>query len=171
MRQLGREDISFIASRAGHGLPLLNGYHGNSLVINRKDLDDNMLLWADIIICGTNKTRDEINARVRKLKGYTQEELGNIIGVSKMAISKYERNIIDNIERKKIMALSKTLDIPISSFLKDILEHTPDNDKEQITPSEFLTEVRILLEKTENLTDQQKEHLLANLNFICSEEK
>lgn len=73
MRQLGREDISFIASRAGHGLQLLNGYHGNSLVINRNALTDDMLLWADIIICGTNKTRDEINARVRKLKGYTSE--------------------------------------------------------------------------------------------------
>lgn len=73
MRQLGREDISFIAGRAGLGLPLLNGYHGNSLVINRNSLSDGMLLWADIIICGTNKTRDEINRRVRTLKGYTSD--------------------------------------------------------------------------------------------------
>lgn len=73
MRQMGREDISFIAGRAGMGLPLLNGYHGNSLVINRNALTDDMLLWADIIICGTNKTRDEINARVRALKGYTSD--------------------------------------------------------------------------------------------------
>jgi len=73
MRQLGREDISFIAGRAGLGLPLLSGYHGNSLVINRSALTDDMLLWADIIICGTNRTRDEINARVRKLKGYTSD--------------------------------------------------------------------------------------------------
>ena len=73
MRQLGREDISFIAGRAGLGLPLLSGYHGNSLVINRSALTDDMLLWADIIICGTNRTRDEINTRVRKLKGYTSD--------------------------------------------------------------------------------------------------
>lgn len=73
MRQLGREDISFIANRAGCGLPLLNGYYGNSIVINKCDLNDDMLLWADVIICGTNKTRDIINARVRKLKGYTSE--------------------------------------------------------------------------------------------------
>lgn len=73
MRQLGREDISFIAGRAGMGLPLLNGYHGNSLVINRSGLTDDMLLWADIIICGTNKTRDEINRKVRALKGYTSD--------------------------------------------------------------------------------------------------
>ena len=73
MRQLGREDISFIATRAGLGLPILNGYYGNSLVINRNDLTDDMLLWADIIICGTNKTRDEINAKIRALKGYTSD--------------------------------------------------------------------------------------------------
>lgn len=73
MRQLGKEDISFIASRVGSNLPILNGYYGNSMVINKSDLTDNMLMWADIIICGNNKTRDEINKRVRSLKGYTSE--------------------------------------------------------------------------------------------------
>lgn len=73
MRQLGKEDISFIAGRAGLGLDILEGYYGNSLVINRKNLTDDMLLWADMIICGTNKTRDEINSRVRKLRGYTTD--------------------------------------------------------------------------------------------------
>lgn len=73
MRQLGKEDISFIAGRAGLGLPLLNGYYGNSIVINRNELTDDMLLWADIIICGTNRTRDAINTHIRKLKGYTSK--------------------------------------------------------------------------------------------------
>lgn len=73
MRQLGRDDINFISGRVGLGLPLLNGYYGNSLVINRRDLTDDMLLWADIVICGTNRTRDKINARIRSLKGYTSE--------------------------------------------------------------------------------------------------
>lgn len=103
----------------------------------------------------------------RKLKGYTQEELGNIIGVSKMAISKYERNIIDNIERKKIISLSKVLNIPISAFLGNI----SNEYKEKITPSEFLVEVKSLLDKTENLTEQQKHHLISTLEFICSEKK
>jgi exodeoxyribonuclease-5 len=73
MRQAGKEDISFIANRAGMLLPLLNGYYGNSMVINRPELTDSMLLWADIIICGTNYTRDNINKRIRSLKGYTSE--------------------------------------------------------------------------------------------------
>lgn len=70
MRQAGREDINFIAYRASNGLPLLNGYYGNSLVIDAQDLTDDMLLWADCVICGKNKTRDIINSRIRKAKGY-----------------------------------------------------------------------------------------------------
>jgi exodeoxyribonuclease-5 len=73
MRQAGREDISFISNRSGMLLPLLNGYYGNSIVINRSELSDDMLLWADIIICGTNRTRDKMNKRVRELKGYTSD--------------------------------------------------------------------------------------------------
>ena len=73
MRQIGREDINFIANRVNQGLPLLNGYYGNSLVIDSQDLSDNMLLWADAVICGTNRTRDIINARIRKAKGYNTD--------------------------------------------------------------------------------------------------
>lgn len=105
----------------------------------------------------------------RKLKGYTQEQLGDIIGVSKMAISKYERNIVDNIERKKIVALSKELDIPIVNFLSEI-----DNDTktfEQITPSEFEEEVKLLLSKTTNMNEQMKQLLINTLEFICNEDK
>ena len=70
MRQIGLEDIIFIADRAMKGLPLLNGYYGHSMVIDREDLNDNMLLWADVIITCTNKTRDKINNHIRYLKGY-----------------------------------------------------------------------------------------------------
>lgn len=75
MRQAGLDDILFIANRAMRGLPLLNGYYGNSMVIDRNDLSDDMLLWADVVICGTNKTRDKINQHIRYLKGYTSSVL------------------------------------------------------------------------------------------------
>ena len=70
MRQEGRDDIIFIADRAMRQLPLLNGYYGHSMVVDREDLCDNMLLWADMIICGTNRTRDIINDHIRSLRGY-----------------------------------------------------------------------------------------------------
>ena len=71
MRQIGIEDIIFIANRAMRNLPLLNGYYGHSMVIDREDLTDGMLMWADVVICCTNRTRDKINNHIRYIKGYS----------------------------------------------------------------------------------------------------
>jgi len=70
MRQTGKDDIIFLANQAAMGYPLMNGYYGNSLVIDRQDLTDDMLLWADVIICGTNKTRDILNNHIRSIRGF-----------------------------------------------------------------------------------------------------
>lgn len=70
MRQQGRDDIIYLTNRVRAGLPLLNGYYGNSLVINYNDLTDNMLLWADQVICCKNKTRDDLNYKMRGILGY-----------------------------------------------------------------------------------------------------
>lgn len=105
----------------------------------------------------------------RKQKGMTQEQLGKAIGVSKMAISKYERNIIDNMGREKVIALSRLLDIPVTDFLDSIDESNVNFEK--ISPQDFYNEVQMLLSKTTNLTEQQKSHLLNTLEFICNDEK
>lgn len=73
MRQLGRDDIVYLTNRVRAGLPLINGYYGNSLVISMKDLTDNMLLWADQVICCKNKTRDDLNNKIRGILGYKSE--------------------------------------------------------------------------------------------------
>lgn len=77
MRQGDRTDINYIANRAKMGLPLMNGYYGNSLVIEREDLTDEMLLWADIVICGKNATRDIINRHIRTLRGFPNTMMPN----------------------------------------------------------------------------------------------
>lgn len=69
MRQRGMQDINFLANRARAGLPLINGYYGNSLVIDGRDLSDDMLMWADAIICNKNETRDYFNNRIRSIMG------------------------------------------------------------------------------------------------------
>lgn len=42
----------------------------NVMVLPKGSLTDGMLLWADVIICGTNKKRQEINQRIRLLRNY-----------------------------------------------------------------------------------------------------
>lgn len=67
MRQCENSPIVYLARRARRGLPIHCGLYGNNvLVINENDLDDEMIRNSDIVLCGTNKTRETINAHIRK---------------------------------------------------------------------------------------------------------
>lgn len=65
MRQNLDSAIVYLADRARKGNPIHNGFYGDVLVIDRNDLTDKMVLNSDVVICGTNKTRDKINNKVR----------------------------------------------------------------------------------------------------------
>lgn len=58
------------------------------------------------------------NARLAK--GYTQEELGNMIGVQKSAVAKYEKGRVVNIKRSVLAKISNVLDIPPVELVSDI---------------------------------------------------
>ncbi len=60
------------------------------------------------------------NARLEK--GYTQEELGKLIGVQKSAVAKYEKGRVVNIKRSVLAKISKVLDIPPVELVSDIEE-------------------------------------------------
>ena len=49
--------------------------------------------------------------QLRKERGMTQEELGNLIGVQKAAINKYETGIVVNLKKEIIAKLAKALDV------------------------------------------------------------
>lgn len=103
----------------------------------------------------------------RKEKKLTLEQVGEAIGVSKNTVSKYERNIIDNIGRSKVIALSKLLDIPTIAFI----EAFDESETNEVSPQEFKQEVSSLLSKTTNLSEQEKNLLLQTLNVICSDKE
>lgn len=52
---------------------------------------------------------DRIKER-RKAMGYTQEELGEKLGLQKSAIAKYENGRVENIKRSVIAKMSKVLE-------------------------------------------------------------
>lgn len=70
MRQAENNPIVMLSNRAYKGLPIHKGYYGSPygsvLVIEEDELTDNMIAWSDIMICGTNRTRDMMNKRVRE---------------------------------------------------------------------------------------------------------
>ena len=58
----------------------------------------------------------------RLAKGLTQEELGNIVGLQKSAIAKYENGRVVNIKRSTLQKLAQALDLRGSDL---IIESNP----------------------------------------------
>ena len=65
MRQAQGSAIVYLSQRINNGLPIHTGYYGNVLVIDRDDLTDNMIMMSDVVICGRNDTREEMNKYIR----------------------------------------------------------------------------------------------------------
>lgn len=71
MRQSEYDPIVYLAHRAMNGEPIHNGMYGNNvMVINDVDFIPQMIGFADCILSGTNKTREDMNCYVRELAGF-----------------------------------------------------------------------------------------------------
>ena len=55
--------------------------------------------------------------QARITKGLTQEELGNLVGLQKSAIAKYENGRVVNIKRSTLQKLAKALDLRGSDLI------------------------------------------------------
>lgn len=104
-------------------------------------------------------------------KNYTMEQLGKRVGVTKMTVLRWESGEIKNIKSDKLEKLALALGVPVVALFNGFDENGNKVESvKEITPNEFLLEVTSLLNKTINLTQQEKEHLLSTLNFICSDD-
>ena len=66
MRQALDSPIIYLALRAMKGEYIKMGKYGNSYVIRKNMIQDKMLTNSDIVICGRNRTRDDLNRRIRE---------------------------------------------------------------------------------------------------------
>lgn len=66
MRQNADSPLIYLADRARNGKPIEIGEYGYVTVIYEDEVNDMMMNMADIILCGKNKTRDNINKYVRE---------------------------------------------------------------------------------------------------------
>ena len=62
---------------------------------------------------------------LRKAHNLTQEQLGEILGVKKVTIQKYENGSIKNLKQSTITKLAETFNVNPSVFLNDV----PDFDR------------------------------------------
>lgn len=98
----------------------------------------------------------------RKELKLTQTDVANAIGVSTNTISKYERNIIENMGRSKVLKLSKLLGIPTIKFIdctgtnepllpEDVFDGISQMPNRQTTREEFEREIYGLLSRNAHI--------------------
>ncbi len=107
----------------------------------------------------------------RKEKRLTLKQVAAFVGVSEMTVSRWERNEIKNMKSDKTKLLADFLGVPVMALFNDFDENGNKIELEQITPKEFQQEVSSLLNKTTNLSEQEKTLLMQTLNVICSDKK
>jgi len=79
MRQAESDPIVYLANRVLQNKPIHNGIYGNNvLVINDNEIIPQMYGVSDVIICGTNKTRELFNSEIRRLAGFADSILPRV---------------------------------------------------------------------------------------------
>jgi transcriptional regulator with XRE-family HTH domain len=94
-------------------------------------------------------TTGEKIKQLRKQLGMTQEELGNLIGVKKAAINKYETGAVVNLKRSTIDSLARALHVSPVELL------SPDDPPPDDQPKN--DDVRLLVRGLNKLTPEQLE--------------
>jgi exodeoxyribonuclease-5 len=69
-RQAKDNPIIHLSMAVREGRPLTPGTHGESRIIRRHDIDAGIVMKADQVLVGLNKTRRLYNGRIRELNGY-----------------------------------------------------------------------------------------------------
>ena len=110
----------------------------------------------------------EIGQRIkvaRLAKGYTQEQLGKMVGVKKSAVAKWENGRVSEIKRSNLKKLSEALGINPNSLLSDI-EERPVQMGEIIADIALNSEMMELIEKYNSLSDENKALARQHLDFL-----
>jgi repressor LexA len=102
----------------------------------------------------------------RIAKGYTQEELGNLIGVQKSAVAKYENGRVVNIKRSVLVKISKILDIPPVELVTDI-EEKPVETANRLADIFLDQEVFVMLEEYKSLPESKKAQVREYIHLLA----
>ena len=71
-RQARDNPIIDLAMQVREGREIMHGDYGAAQVIGKGDVNQELVLAADQVLVGTNRTRRRYNQRLRELKGFTQ---------------------------------------------------------------------------------------------------
>lgn len=103
--------------------------------------------------------------QARLAKGLTQEELGNLVGLQKSAIAKYENGRVVNIKRSTLQKLANALDLRGSDL---IIEANPKEAAELSAKVLLDGELMDAIEKYYTLS-AEKQKMVRNLIHSLAE--
>lgn len=111
----------------------------------------------------------------RLAKGMTQEELGDILGVQKSAIAKYENGRVVNIKRSTLKKISDVLNIPPFELIFDE-DHRKMQKKNDVLSDIVLkmnedAELLSMVETLSNLGFEQREAVKTVLTAFSKADK
>lgn len=107
----------------------------------------------------------------RIAKGLTQEELGNIVGVQKSAIAKYENGRVVNIKRSTLQALAQALGLRGSDLIIDSAPDSKEKSSEdEKTAPELSESVKKLINVMSQLTPENQRIVLAAAKGFLQEQ-
>ena len=110
----------------------------------------------------------EIGQKIKEAriaKGLTQEELGNMVGLQKSAIAKYENGRVVNIKRSTLQKLAKALDLRGADL---VIENDPEEYAELSARVLLDVELMVALERYYGLS-AEKQKMIRDLIHSVSE--
>jgi transcriptional regulator with XRE-family HTH domain len=101
----------------------------------------------------------------RIAKGMTQEELGNLLGIQKSAVAKYENGRVVNIKRSTLKKISDILDIPPIELVFDGQKEKP------ITDDELSENVKKLVDFARTVPEEKVDLVLKLMRTILEDDR
>lgn len=110
------------------------------------------------------KIGDKIAHR-RKELGYTLEQVGEMVGVGKSTVRKWETGYIQNMRRDKIALLADALRMSPAELIDDTFQSTPSTRREE-TDAPSLTPEQQAKERIHELVDKLSPADLARVEAV-----
>ena len=111
-----------------------------------------------------------IGAKIRAAriaKNMTQEELGEILGVQRSAVAKYENGRVVNIKRSILQKISDVLDIPPFELIYN--EEAESNRKNATNDDSGVSDAKTqIIGLVENCTEGEAERVLQVLKLVLN---
>lgn len=101
-------------------------------------------------------------------KNMTLEQLATAIGKNKTYVSRIENNKVKSLKDDVLLPLAEALGVSVMSFFDGFDENGNKIEKDILSLEEFMKDVTVSLNKTNDLNDEEKALILHTLNVLCS---